>query len=78
MNTDGHNEHEPHICVQCLQNDNDELREALVGMIDQFAPISNGHIHTHGLTVLWEAFEALGWDDPHPYPVHKDQKMGNR
>ena len=48
------------------------LREALESMVWQFGyrGVKNGkpNIHTGGLSALEEAFEALGWDDPHYLP----------
>jgi len=46
-----------------------EIREALESMVEQFAyhGVKNQKpvIHTGGLSALEEAFEVLGWDDPH-------------
>lgn len=41
-------------------------REALEDMVRQFAYYSSGAYHTGGLSALEDAFDALGWDDPHP------------
>mgnify|MGYP001569572096 CR=1 FL=1 len=46
------------------------LREALQSMIEQFAFVSDGKIHTGGLSALECAFDAMGWDDPHPAPKY--------
>ncbi len=44
--------------------------EALEGMVHQFAHWHGGvgGYTTGGLSALEDAFEALGWEDPHPYP----------
>jgi hypothetical protein len=46
----------------------DRLREALEGMVWQFAhrSVRDGHrsLSTMGLSALEDAFEVLGWDDP--------------
>ena len=39
--------------------------EALEGMVRQFAYYSNGAYRTGGLSALEDAFDVLGWDDPH-------------
>lgn len=43
-------------------------REALEGMVHQFAYWHDtvGGLSTGGLSALEEAFEVLGWEDPHP------------
>lgn len=45
-------------------------REALEAMVHQFAYWDDkaGGYTTGGLSALEDAFEVLGWDDPHPYP----------
>jgi len=43
-------------------------RDALEGMVYQFAYFSEGRYHTGGLSALEDAFYALGWDDPQPAP----------
>jgi len=47
-----------------------KLREALIGMVHQFAHWSDtvGGFCTGGLSVLEDAFEVLGYDDPQPMP----------
>ncbi len=49
-----------------------EIKEALESMVWQFGyrGVKNKKpvIHTGGLSALEEAFEALGWDDPHYLP----------
>ena len=46
------------------------LRAALESMVNQFAYDNDrGEYHTGGLSALEEAFDALGWDDPHPMPA---------
>ena len=49
----------------------DELYEALEDMFRQFAYWNDrvGGYTTGGLSALEGAFEALGWDDPHPEPT---------
>lgn len=43
-----------------------DLRSALESMCYQFAHWADGKgLWTGGLSALEEAFEALGWDDPH-------------
>jgi hypothetical protein len=42
--------------------------EALENMAWQFAYYNAGTLTTGGLSALEEAFEVLGWDDPHPAP----------
>lgn len=47
------------------------LREALEAMVRQFAfwcETGAGGYVTCGMSVLADAFEALGWDEPHPAP----------
>ena len=50
----------------------DDLREALVGMVEQFAyhTVVDGKpaFWCGGLSALEEAFWALGWENPHPAP----------
>lgn len=52
-----------------LEAERDVLREALVGMVLQFAHRGqcDGYtvLGTGGLSALERAFAALGWDDPH-------------
>ena len=49
-----------------------KLRDALTNMVWQFGyrGVKNRKpiIHTGGLSALEEAFEALGWEDPHYLP----------
>ena len=46
------------------------LRGALESMVNQFAYDNDrGEYHTGGLSALEEAFDVLGWDDPHPRPA---------
>lgn len=44
------------------------LREALEDMCHQFAYWGNPGLSTGGLSTLEDAFDVLGWDDPHPCP----------
>ena len=48
----------------------EQLRSALESMVDQFASVHHGMIHSHGLSALEEAFEALGIEDPSEAPSH--------
>jgi hypothetical protein len=55
----------------------DEAMEALASMCYQFAYTGDGpSLCTGGLSALEEAFEALGWDDPHPIPESKCEADG--
>jgi hypothetical protein len=49
-----------------------ELRDALEDMLYQFAykGVHNktAVLSTGGLSALEDAFEVMGWDDPHPVP----------
>ena len=47
-----------------------KLREALIGMVHQFAHWSDtvGGFCTGGLSALEEAFEVLDYDEPQPMP----------
>jgi hypothetical protein len=47
------------------------LRDALEAMVRQFAYWTDGKggsLWTGGLSTLEDAFDLLGWDDPHPVP----------
>jgi len=55
----------------------ERLREALVDMVNQFAyPTRGPKISTGGLSALEDAFEVLGWEDPHPTPERKCDEPG--
>lgn len=58
--------------VAALEAENERLRETLDGMAWQFGIVTERdgkeHIGTMGLSSLEDAFEVLGWDDPHPFP----------
>lgn len=49
-----------------------DLREALKDMVEQFAYRDEGTLgpvyNTGGLSALEQAFQVLGWEDPHPVP----------
>ena len=47
-----------------------ELQKALKCLCIQFAGWNDriGGLTTDGLSVLEDAFDLLGWDDPHPMP----------
>lgn len=47
-----------------------QIREALESMVNQYAVVDSGKIHTGGMSALEEAFDALGIDDPSPAPSH--------
>lgn len=54
-----------------------ELEEVIEHLCHQFAYPSYGpSITTGGLSVLEEAFEALGWIDPHPVPERRCDELG--
>lgn len=55
-----------------------ELSGALTGMIRQFGYWSDaaGGYATYGLSALQDAFSALGWSDPHPYPAGRCEEPG--
>ena len=44
------------------------MRGALIGMVEQFGYYVSGHLMTGGLSALEDAFDVLGWTDPHPAP----------
>jgi len=47
-----------------------EARDALEHMVIQFGNANDrGELHTGGLSALEAAFDALGWNDPHPLPA---------
>ena len=55
------------------------VREALVGMVKQFGywtEADGGGIWTGGLSALEDAFDALGWDDPHLMPERACDEPG--
>jgi hypothetical protein len=62
------------VCPTCrivaLETENAELRDSLIGMVEQFAHVAGGKIHTSGISAQEAAFDALGWDDPHEAPEH--------
>lgn len=66
----------PDVCVPMTTEDT--MREALVGMVEQFGYWSDtvGGYWTGGLSALEFAFDALGWDDPHPYPSVRCDEPG--
>ena len=53
-----------------------DVREVLEHMVHQFAYWSEsvGGLGTGGLSALEDAFEVLGWDDPHPVPGARCQR----
>jgi len=53
-------------------------REALLSMVVHFAYWSEpaGGYMTGGLSALEEAFDVLGWDDPHPEPEARCDEPG--
>jgi hypothetical protein len=44
------------------------LREVIESLVLQFAYDAQGRLTTGGLSALEEAFDSLGWDDPHQLP----------
>jgi hypothetical protein len=56
----------------------EELREALEDMVCQFAYWSDGvgGYTTGGLSALEDAFEVLGWSNPHPAPEACCDELG--
>ena len=65
-------------------SDESAIREALEGMMYQFAyaSVKDGQpaLSTGGLSALEDAFEALGWSDPYiiPHPVWCDAPVTPR
>ena len=59
--------------VAALEAQNERFRECLEGMAWQFGHVfeQDGErwLGTMGLSNLEDAFEVLGWDDPHPFPA---------
>jgi hypothetical protein len=55
-----------------------ELQDGLESMVCQFAYWSEGvgGYTTGGLSALEEAFEVLGWEDPHPAPDARCDEPG--
>ena len=51
-----------------LCNEIEKLQYAVKDLVLQFGYKSGGHVGTGGLSVLEDAFEILGWNDPHPLP----------
>jgi hypothetical protein len=49
-------------------DDATRLREALEGMVNQFAYWGGEGITTGGLSALEDAFDVLGYSDPQPAP----------
>jgi hypothetical protein len=56
----------------------DEARSLVEGLVRQFACQTSNPcgLTTGGLSVLEEAFEFLGWDDPHPVPDMRCDEPG--
>jgi len=55
-----------------------DLREALEGMVNQFAYWGGEGITTGGLSALEEAFAVLGYSDPQPAPWRGCDEPGCR
>ena len=53
-----------------LEQRNLDLEDALEGMVEQFAYWHDnvGGYTTGGLSALEQAFDTLGWSEPHPAP----------
>ena len=52
-----------------------EAHDIIVGLMYQFAyrrGIANDSLSTGGLSTLEDAFDYLGWDDPHPIPMKEN------
>jgi hypothetical protein len=55
-------------CQKC-GFDSEAAKEAIEAMAIQFGYLVSGpKITTGGLSALEQAFDVLGWDDPHPVP----------
>lgn len=54
------------IVIEMCEKRIDQLLQVSENLIRQFAYYSNGAFHTSGLSALEDAFDVLGWDDPHP------------
>jgi hypothetical protein len=54
------------------------LRETIEALVSQFGYWSDsaGGLHTGGLSALEDAFDALGWEDPHPQPDMRCDEPG--
>jgi hypothetical protein len=61
-----------------LEADNAQLRDSVVNLCLQFAcnAESPAGVMTGGLSALEEAFELLGWTDPHPTPESACDESG--
>ena len=61
--------------LEATTEENARLRGCLEGMAYQFGhEFEQGgrrYLGTMGLSNLEDAFEVLGWDDPHPIPVEE-------
>lgn len=65
-------------CHACVKTQRDAARAALESMVRQFAYWSEraGGYTTGGLSALEEAFDALGWDNPHQAPEARCDEPG--
>lgn len=52
----------------------DRMLSVIEGLVTQYAYYSNEYVHTGGLSVLEDAFDVLGWDDPHHAPERACQR----
>ena len=68
--------------LRLLTAENERLRDALEGMCYQFGHDyerdGRRYLGTMGLSNLEDAFELLGWDDPHPLPADEATQAGQR
>jgi len=66
------------LAVQALTAANGTARTVIEGCVEQFAGWSEvvGGYSTGGLSALEEAFDWLGWEDPHPAPEARCQTEG--
>ena len=65
--------------ILALLDERDRLREALEDMTCQFAcwtPGPNPGLTTGGLSTLEDAFDALGWAEPHDVPERRCDEPG--
>ena len=66
------------LCPICLKGKVKRLNELIADLVSMFAyPLDDPpRISTGGLSVLEDAFEILGYDDPHPVPDRQCQFEG--
>lgn len=54
--------------IKALVDEAQMMKEGLEAVARQYGIVSQGLIHTGGMSVLEEVFDLLGWDDPCPAP----------